>query len=77
MLTPLKCIVLFGTKLLKSNDPTVVKAARLIVSTAKLLLSEVKLILDKNMLDNNAFTPNFEYFPLNQTILDVIEILEP
>ena len=77
MLTPLKCVVQFGTTLLKSSDPSVVKEAQLIVSTAKLLLSEVKLILDKNMLDNNAFTPNFEQYPLKKTILDVIQILEP
>jgi len=77
MLTPLKCVVQFGTTLLKSSDPSVVKEAQLIVSTAKLLLSEVKLILDKNMLDNNAFTPNFEQYPLKKTILDVLQILEP
>lgn len=51
------------------------KEAELIVSTAKLLLSQVKLTLDKNMLDNNAFTPNFEYYPLNKTIMDVASIL--
>ena len=28
------------------------------------------------MLDNNAFTPNFEYYPLKKTILDVVRILE-
>jgi len=55
MITPLKCIVQFGTTLLKSTDPLAVKEAGLIVSAAKLLLSEVKLILDKNLLDNNAF----------------------
>jgi hypothetical protein len=61
MLTPLKCIVQFGTKLLKSRDPFVVKEAELIVSTANLLLSQVNQILDKNMLDNNAFAPNYEF----------------
>jgi len=39
MITPLKCIIQFGTSLLKSKDPLVVKEAELIVSTAKLLLS--------------------------------------
>ena len=51
------------------------KEAKLILSTSKLLLSQVKLILDKNMLDNDLFAPNFEYYPLNKTISDVIDIL--
>ena len=51
------------------------KEAELIVSTAKLLLSQVKLTLDKNMIDNNSFTPNYEYYPLNKTIIDVARIL--
>jgi hypothetical protein len=55
MITPLKCIIQFGTTLLKSTDPKAVKEAELIVSTAKLILSEVKLILDKNLMDNNTF----------------------
>jgi hypothetical protein len=42
MITPLKCVIQFGTTLLKSKDPSVVKEAELIVSTAKLLLSQVK-----------------------------------
>jgi len=46
------------------------------VSTAQLLLSEVKLVLDKNMLDNNMFTPIYEFFPLKKTILEVVKILE-
>jgi hypothetical protein len=76
MITPLKCIIQFGTTLLKSNDPHVVKEAELIVSTAKLILSQVKHILDKNMLDNNTFTPSFEFHPLNKTIIDVTRILQ-
>jgi CO dehydrogenase/acetyl-CoA synthase delta subunit len=76
MITPLKCVIQFGTTLLKSKDPNVLKEAELIVSTAKLLLSQVKLTLDKNMLDNNAFVPNFEYYPLNKTIIDVTRILD-
>ena len=75
MITPLKCVIQFGTTLLKSKDPKVVKEAELIVSTAKLLLSQVKQTLDKNMLDNNSFTPNFEYYPLNKSIIDVTRIL--
>jgi hypothetical protein len=27
------------------------------------------------MLDNNSFTPNLEYYPLNKTIIDVTRIL--
>ena len=27
------------------------------------------------MLDNNSFTPNFEYYPLNKSIIDVTRIL--
>jgi len=27
------------------------------------------------MLDNNSFTPNFEFYPLNKTIIDVTKIL--
>ena len=61
--------------MLKSKDPQVAKEAELIVSTAKLLLSQVKLTLDKNMIDNNAFTANYEYYPLNKTIIDVARIL--
>jgi hypothetical protein len=76
MLTPLKCIIQFGTKLLKSKDPNVVKEAELIVSTANLLLSQVNQILDKNMMDNNAFAPNYEFHPLNKTIVLVTRILE-
>ena len=76
MITPLKCIVQFGSTLLKSKDVKVVKEAELIVSTAQLLLSEVKLVLDKNMLDNNMFTPIYEFFPLKKTILEVVKILE-
>jgi signal transduction histidine kinase len=76
MITPLKCIIQFGTTLLKSSDPKVVKEAELIVSTAKLLLSEVKQILDRNMLENNAFTPDYSYQPLNKTIIDVTRILQ-
>ena len=75
MITPLKCVIQFGETLLNAKDPKVSKEAELIVSTAKLLLSQVKLTLDKNMLDNNAFTPNFEYYPLNKTIIDVTRIL--
>ena len=75
MITPLKCVIQFGETLLKSKDPKVSKEAELIVSTAKLLLSQVKLTLDKNMIDNNAFTPNLEYYPLNKTIIDVMRIL--
>jgi hypothetical protein len=71
MLTPLKCIIQFGTKLLKSKDPNVVKEAELIVSTANLLLSQVNQILDKNMMDNNAFAPNYEFHPLNKTIVNI------
>ena len=47
----------------------------MIISTSKLLLSQVKQTLDKNMIDNNSFTPNFEYYPLNKTIIDVTKIL--
>jgi hypothetical protein len=28
------------------------------------------------MLDNNTFTPSFEYYPLNKTIVDVTRILQ-
>lgn len=28
------------------------------------------------MLDNNTFTPNFEFYPLNKTIIDVTRILQ-
>jgi hypothetical protein len=62
--------------LLKSADQKVAKEAGLIVSTTKMLLSQVKQILDKNLLDNNSFTPNFQFFPLNQTIKDVTKILK-
>jgi hypothetical protein len=76
MITPLKCIIEFALSILRiSSDPKVLKEARLILSTSKLLLSQVKLILDKNMLDNDLFTPNFEYHPLNKTFRDVTEIL--
>lgn len=75
MITPLKCVIEFGLILLKSKDPSVVKEAELIVSTAKLILSQVNQILDKNMLENNTFTPNFGFHPLNKTIIDVTKIL--
>lgn len=42
MITPLKCIIQFGSNLLKSKDPTVHMEAELIVSTTKLILSQVK-----------------------------------
>ena len=42
MITPLKCIIQFGSNLLKSKDPTVHTEAELIVSTTKLILSQVK-----------------------------------
>jgi hypothetical protein len=33
------------------------------------------LTLDKNMIENNSFTPDYEYYPLNKTIIDVVRIL--
>ncbi len=76
MITPLKCIIEFALSILKNTkDPTLVKEARLILSTSKLLLSQVKLSLDKNMLDNGLFAPNFENHPLNKTITEVVDIL--
>jgi signal transduction histidine kinase len=76
MITPLKCIIEFALRILNiSKDPALVKEARLIVSTSKLLLSQVKLSLDKNMLDNGLFAPNFEIHPLNKTITEVVDIL--
>jgi hypothetical protein len=71
MITPLKCIVKLGRDLAKSNDPRISRQAGLIVSTSGLILQQVKLILDKNMLDNNSFTPNFEFHSLNKTISEV------
>jgi hypothetical protein len=76
MITPLRCNIEFASSLLRiSGDPMVLKEAKLILSTSKLLLSQVKLTLDKNMLDNDMFTPNFEYHPLNKTLSEVTEIL--
>lgn len=76
MITPLKCIIEFAQNILKiSKNAKLLKEARLILSTSKLLLSQVKLILDKNMLDNDLFTPNLEYHPLNKTFIEVTEIL--
>lgn len=45
------------------------------MSTSKILLSQVKLTLDKNMLDNGFFAPNFEVHPLKKTLVDVVDIL--
>ena len=76
IITPLKCIIEFAQNIIKiSKDPKVLKEAKLILSTTKLLLSQVKLLLDKNMLDNDLFTPNYEFHPLNKTFVDVTEIL--
>ena len=76
MITPLKCIIKLGRDLAKSIDARVSRQAGLIVSTSGLILQQVKLILDKNMLDNNSFTPNFEFHYLNKTISEVAQILE-
>ena len=76
MITPLKCIVEFALNILKiSEDDRLIYEARLILSTTKLLLSQVKLSLDKNMLDNGLFAPNFEIYPLKKTIREVTDIL--
>ena len=73
MITPLKCIIQFTHKVLsQTTDPDKRKDLELILSTAQLLLSEVKLLLDRNMIENNHFTPNFEMHPVNATLTTVV-----
>jgi signal transduction histidine kinase len=77
MITPLKCIAEFGKSILKGvTTPQVSKEAKLIVSTSKLLLSQIKLLLDKNMLDNDLFVPNYEFHSINISIAEVVDILQ-
>jgi hypothetical protein len=44
--------------------------------TAQLLLSQVKLLLDRNMLEKGIFAPNLEMHPFNQTIKNVVSLLQ-
>ena len=76
MVTPLKCIISFATSLQKElkHSPKC-KEAELIYVTAKLLLSEVKLLLDKNMIQNEIFTLQYEHVPINRIISDAVQIM--
>ena len=77
MITPLKCIIQFTHNVLKlTTDLARKKDLELILSTAQLLLSQVKLLLDRNMLEKNIFTPNFEMHPFNATINNVVQMLQ-
>ena len=44
--------------------------------TAQLLLSQVKLLLDRNMLEKGIFAPTLEMHPFNQTIKNVVSLLQ-
>lgn len=44
--------------------------------TAKLLLAEVKMLLDKNLMENNRFEPDYADHPLNRVVADIIELLK-
>lgn len=44
--------------------------------TGKLLLAEVKMLLDKNLMENDRFQPNYTDHPLNRVIADIIEMLK-
>jgi hypothetical protein len=44
--------------------------------TAKLLLAEVKMLLDKNLMENNRFEPEYADHPLNRVVADIIELLK-
>ena len=43
--------------------------------TAKLLLAEVKMLLDRNLMENNRFEPDYAEHPLNRVVADIIELL--
>ena len=77
MVTPLKCIIDFSESLIKElyDSPKLIEA-ELINTTSKLLLAQTKLLLDKNMLENDLFQPNFEVSPFNKTVSDIVKILK-
>lgn len=76
MVTPLKCIISFAKTLEKelTFSPRH-KDAQMIQLTANLLLSEVKMSLDRSLLENNRFVPDYTNCPINRVVADVIDIM--
>lgn len=77
MVTPLKCIISFAQSLEQELKHSPKRAdAELIYITGKLLLSQIKLLLDRSLIENGAFTPSFEFTPVNRIINDCTRILK-
>ena len=76
LMTPLKCISSFARSLQKELQHSEKrKEAELIDVTSKLMISHVSLLLDKSMLENKAFKPNFAPYPFNKIVSDAVSIM--
>lgn len=77
LLTPLKCIGSFGKELVYLiTDKKTKYKAELIVSTSNLVMSQVKFLLDKNLLDQDVFTPQLEQQNIKKVVQDAAQIMK-
>ena len=73
MLTPIKCIIqTVSTFKHNFREPHFDKDANLVICTAQMLQNQVKGNLDRNLLEQNEFTPQLGFVYLQEMVESVL-----
>ena len=76
MMTPLRCIISFGSAAASEVNEPAKRKINLIVSTAKLLQYQFKDLLDRNLLERGLVDHAFEEASIWEIITETVLILK-